>query len=205
MRVRRTGAPPGAGDLAKSGGLLRQGGEQGSVSTFRLSSTKEKAGYPTIPSRCYAGYSGYLAPATKPSATGHPRGGPEKTRFSQRRSARFTMGAATTTVIRGPRRTTGSCLRCDRRRVARLIREAELRGCLHGRRRCTIRHDLHSSRPLPGAQGVRRRAGSALVNGHHLPQNRGGFPGSGLRARRPLQASRRWRATCARRSWWLVL
>ena len=43
-------------------------------------------------------------------------------------------------------------VRCGRRRVARLMREAGLRGCLRGRRRCTTRRDA-SAAPAPDLVG----------------------------------------------------
>lgn len=44
-------------------------------------------------------------------------------------------------------------IRCGRRRVARLMRKAELRGCMRGRRRRTTRHD---PRAVPAADLVKR-------------------------------------------------
>jgi putative transposase len=49
-------------------------------------------------------------------------------------------------------------IRCGRRRVARLMREAGLRGCMRGRRRCTTRRD---ERAAPAPDLVRRKFAAA--------------------------------------------
>lgn len=49
-------------------------------------------------------------------------------------------------------------VRCERRPVARLMREAGLRGCMRGRRRCTTRRE---ARAAPAPDLVRRKFSAA--------------------------------------------
>lgn len=73
-------------------------------------------------------------------------------------------------------------VRCSRKRVARLMQKAGLRGCLRGRRRrgTTRRKNGVAVRPRPGSRPPKLRYHSAqpppLGGRHNLRENRPGLP-----------------------------
>ncbi len=96
-------------------------------------------------------------------------------------------------------------VRCERRRVARLMREAGLRGCMRGRRRCTTRPE---ARAAPAPDLVRRKFSAATPDRVWLADITYVKPDEGFLYLAFLDAhsspgvwsAGRWRAT-SRRNW----
>lgn len=83
---------------------------------------------------------------------------------------------------------------CGRRRVARLMRKAGLRGCMRGRKKRTTRRD---PRATPAPDLVKRNFSATAPDrlwtseaGHNLPEDGRGLLAPGLRAGRLLQKDR---------------
>ena len=85
-------------------------------------------------------------------------------------------------------------VRCGRRRVARLMRAAGLRGCMRGKKRRTTRHDPRAA-PAPDLLGgdfvAAHSPKQGLAGGHHLRTDAGRLSVSGLHPGHPFEKDRR--------------